>query len=121
MITEDYASFEIARLLRIRGFDEECDRVYTPQGYMHVQFGNNYMLAAQYCSAPTIQKAKKWLRMNYGLHIGVILTYDNPRKYEAHINHVDNCNDIILCPDEGFSSDEEAIEAGIKYCLENLI
>ena len=130
MITEDYVSFEIARRLEEKGFAskskvlddgtyaEECRNsydIYTRDFLPHCAKHGGQV------NAPSLQVVKKWLRKNYGLHIGVILTYDNPRKYEARINHIDNCNDIILCPDEGFSSDEEATEAAIKYCLEKLI
>lgn len=61
-ITEDYVSFEIAKLLKEKGFDEECSRWYVanePQeGVVEKGFGENQF----YINAPTHQMAMKWFR-----------------------------------------------------------
>ena len=33
MITEDYVSFETAKLLKEKGFNEGCSTTYTPNGF----------------------------------------------------------------------------------------
>ena len=122
MITEDYVSFETAKLLKGKGFDERaCNTCYKLNG----KFCNNRksmsgvdnMICYQ---APTLQMAMKWLREKYNLEI-----------YPYHDFSSKWWVEIIKCPnsvseyesgkDEEFDTYEEACESAIKYCLENLI
>ena len=44
MITEDYCSFEVAKLLKEKGFDETCYQKYDDEGYLsfnHVGYINS--------------------------------------------------------------------------------
>ena len=64
----------------------------------------------------------KWLREVHKIHIAVIVAYHHfPRRYEVHIMKLENIDDFILHRQIDFASYEEACEAAIKYCLENLI
>ena len=58
-ITEDYVSFEVAKLLKEKGFDEKCLRWYVanePQEGLVVRgFGENQF----YVNAPTHKMATK--------------------------------------------------------------
>ena len=129
MVTEDYVNFEIAKLLKEKGFNEEVkayycydsefkayefeedDRWDTPNSWGYGEY-----------SAPTLQMAMKWLREVHNIHIAVIVTYQHiPRRYEAHIMKLDNVDDFILHQNVDFVSYEQACKAAIKYCLENLI
>ena len=130
MITEDFVSLEIAKLLKEKGFNEPCECFYDTEhnniplvnGWMNMS--NSQLEEREFLcySAPTLQMAMKWLRKEHNIHIAVIVSYHHiPRRYEAHIMKLENIDDFILHPQVDFASYEEACEAAIKYCLENLI
>jgi hypothetical protein len=123
MITEDYVSFETAKLLKEKGFDVPdyyCSRVYnehgTLQGVSSVRFPK-----VKYISAPTLQMAMKWLREEHNCFIQ-IREYFVIKKYQAFVS---KCGETTYCEPDWFhpicNSYEEACEAAIRYCLENLI
>lgn len=115
MITEDYVSFETAKLLKEKGFVEECTTAYFRENLVdYTLFG--FCLGDELVSAPTLQMAMKWLREVYHIFIRVIQS------------HIEYCSCEIYYDRtkyygfrESFNSYEEACEAAIKYCLENLI
>ena len=82
MITEDYISFEIAKLLREKGFDGECDYLYADGELIRAKecacnWNNGEALFADYkneCSAPTLQMAVKYLEEVY--RILVVADYE---------------------------------------------
>ena len=114
MITEDYVSFETAKLLKEKGFWENC-----PFSLSKLDEKTN---DAEIVRCPTLQMAMKWLREKYNLHIGVLINYQYmPRKYEVHIMHTEKYEDFILNSGTNFNTNKEACEAAIKYCLEKLI
>ena len=140
-ITEDYVSFETAKFLKEKGFDETC-RAFWKVWDKHTtlcdcspshmfEYCHNSMLE-QYnddeelnIAAPTLQMAMKWLREVHGLFI-FITTWKkltNAVQYYCEIRNLDNPDFDTLA---SFTSNElysyeEACEAAIKYCLENLI
>ena len=137
MITEDYVSFEIAKLLKEKGFDWEC------YGYYDTTKHPDYMLEHSgseidsndgpdcYISAPTLQMAMKWLREMHYLHItahpgvsryGFVWTYTivfakEVGEGETHSYKINQ----ITTPIVKSKSCEQACEAAVKYCLEHLI
>ena len=104
MITEDYVSFETARLLKENGFDEECQQYYGDYKY----------------PCPTLQMAMKWLRKKYNIHIEPRY-FPTPNIYRYVIIHTPVTFKNIDSHPQYFNTYEEACEDGIKYCLENLI
>ena len=68
MITEDYVSFETAKLLKEKGFDSECHSHYyachRPDGSVQYHIAEIYSLKSlkDFYLAPTLQMAMKWLR-----------------------------------------------------------
>ena len=136
-ITEDYVSFEIAKLLKEKGFDEECACLYddvelgTPglevNGY--IRSINSSLDDNQY-AAPTLQMAMKWLREVHNIHIELNWDKGNqlysfqiwkPRKYQPEISSLDLWR---IYKDDNYPGEwkyEEACEIAIKYCLKNLI
>ena len=119
-ITEDYVSFEVAKLLKEKGFNEPTWTRYEDND--EVIFGDKYNWNNSpmgQISAPTHQMAMKWLRKIYG--IDIVIEISDPsvkdRKYYCMIWDGNN-NSYIL---DLFNSYEECVEAGIKYSLENLI
>jgi len=144
MITEDYVSFETAKLLNEKGFDEECYLHYSSDGKTQHW---NYQSPIDGISAPTLQTATKWLEEVH--NILLIPDYDyecTDKSWCYKIYQLGENGKPKRVPVEGVSYDingephvevvayrdyeksfadyatkEEAIEEGIKYCLENLI
>ena len=113
-ITEDYVSFETAKLLEEKGFDWDCKskKFYPEPDYDHESPNGVY--------APTLQTARKWLIENYNIHIEVRY-FPMPDIYRYVIIHSPATFENIDSHPQYFNSYEEACEAAIKYCLENLI
>lgn len=124
MITEDYVSFETAKLLKEKEFDEVCIGFYTPQKELHFTLleETNSMWLDDSISAPTIQMAMKWLREVHRLDMDISIEYTTEKVYYYSILKRTAIRDIdCLHSETNFNSYEEACEAAIKYCLENLI
>lgn len=119
MLTEDYVSFETAKLLKEKGFncDEiSCIRVFKGHTY---KIQGTVIDADEDVTIPTIQLAMKWLREIHQLHIGILVAYNYfPRRYRYHIMHTEN---VETYSQNDFDTYEQACEEAIKYCLENLI
>ncbi len=120
MINEDYVSFETAKLLKEKGFMGDVQRWYVisapEEGVVTIGFGNK----TDYVQAPTLQMARKWLIENYNIHIEVRY-FPMPDIYRYVIIHSPATFENIGSHSQYFNKDEEACEAAIKYCLENLI
>ena len=119
MITEDYVSFEIAKLLKEKGFDEDSWFHYDADGDI---VSRGYRLnMPEDIPTWTLQMAMKWLRDVHHIHI------------EVHLDSMDGIHPIykalysecVTIRTNNFidygDTYEEACEAAIKYCLENLI
>lgn len=102
MITEDYCSFELSKLLKEKGFKQEgCHKSYSMEGPV----------------APTHQMAMKWLReKDIDIIIMPLFKLKEGRIYCYEI-HSDN-TDVRVGRFETYG---EAVEAALKYSLENLI
>lgn len=78
MTTEDYVSFETAKLLKEKGFDERVKSYYAESGLEGYMFAlkatKNTELDNGFISRPTLQMAMKWLREAHNLHIEVYRT-----------------------------------------------
>lgn len=115
MITEDFCSVELFNLLREKGFEGEYQ---VPNSH------SNKLLI-------THQMAMKWLREKHDWHISI--GYYNDSSNDADGKIVETWwywgYDIIGLPSGGFAVEdyneydtyEEAVEAALKYSLENLI
>lgn len=122
MITEDYVSFETAKLLKEKGFecatphyyyDKDGDLLFSA---WRVDAGKNEFVA------PTLQMAMKWLRKTHEIFIRPNTSFLYPIRYYCEIFcYGDNLKTQQDVTTENFESPEEACEAAIKYCLENLI
>lgn len=131
MITEDYVSFETAKLLKEKGFDgivKSCYGETGLEGYMlGMKTTSNSQLESCFYARPTLQMAMKWLREVHNLHCSV--DYDYVLGWYCQITSLKETVEYDYEEmkryhpeiDNGFSSSEEACEAAIKYCLENLI
>ena len=118
MITEDYVSFETAKLLK------EKDKIFFG---LDVDSYHNTNLNVDCYACPTLQMAMKWLRREHNLAISISVTVDGWHSYVSRIK-LDSEGfvvNIIVGIDCGNipNSDtyEQACEKAIKYCLEKLI
>lgn len=132
-ITEDYVSFEISKLLKEKGFNEYCFKEYyiSNRELSNVSIDARYNTTNNRVSAPTLQMAMKWLRIEHNIHIEPIPYATVDGFYWAYkiVGGIISPNIIplpnycvkVLKQKAGMESCEEATEAAIKYCLENLI
>ena len=121
MIKEDHVSFEIAKLLKEKGFNEICRAAYTVSGKF-ITFHNYYSQCKDECIAPTHQMAMKWLREVHNIYIGIFPTHNifsDSIDYEWQTYNASY--DVTGDSDAFFNIYEDAVEDVIKYCLENLI
>jgi len=125
MITEDYVSFEIAKLLKEKGFDWPCLNryvmgVFVENKHLEVQgYYINSKTEEEVMSAPTLQMAMKWLREVHKIHV-VIYPYGD-YSCDNYQFDVYKDNSLVVSKDDGYITYEQACESAIKYCLENLI
>lgn len=123
MIKEDYVSFEIAKLLKEKGFDADIDLWYNSDGEIfhlyHYDYNATKYFACVQC--PTLQMAMKWLREVHNIDIIAPPQYDGIKwTYSGIIFKLSiPCTEIRL--NDNKNKKEEAYEAAIKYYLENLI
>ena len=129
MISEDYVSFETAKLLKEKGFDENCAALYNLRNGEFREKQTSYVFNNSqwdsFITAPTLQMVMKWLREVHNLFIVIDRHYfvvdkishiASGFKYSIEIKTI---NTVYI--HTNYESFEEACEAAIKYCLENLI
>ena len=140
MVTEGYVSFETAKLLKEKGFPQEYDRyhslVYNEEDYEDEYEVQRMVLETRIikagtlssypigvpdpkCYCPTLQMTMKWMREEKNLYIQPRILNDGT--YIAYIYRVDGFGLVGHDKRRVRNSPEEACEAAIKYCLENLI
>ena len=123
MLKEDYVSFETAKLLKEKGFDRRYPLFpcYREDNGKFIDIPTT-LDTINYCfiPAPTLQMAMKWLREKYNIHIEPRY-FPTPNIYRYVIIHSPVTIENIDSHPQYFNTYEEACEAAIKYCLENLI
>ena len=132
MIKEDFVSFEVAKLLKEKGFNEPCKVWYSEytsqfggEKYTSIEFDDHNRFKKDYkflFYAPTHQMAMKWLREMHKLSIEPFYMF--PAIWEIDIKYIDKKTDLSEFEDirdKSYNSYEEAVEAALKHCLKNLI
>lgn len=135
MKQEDYCSFEVAKLLKEKGFNEYCPLWYNldkptdgPLFYKEIGwYGHNSYdyIGKRIVSAPTHQMALKWLREVHNIHISVQPDYPSKTNYKLSwcwsVNMLHK--DCFECKKHQSYIDtfEQAVGAAILYVLKNLI
>lgn len=113
-ITEDYCSYEVAKLLKEKGFNEPV----TELNKLLFKEGEKPVLKI------THQKARKWLRKTHNILIVIEphrYDYIN-EKFSSYVTSLwqgDNYYENVTSKD--YPTYEEAVEATLKFSLENLI
>ena len=126
-ITEDYVSFETAKLLKEKGFEGDVNAYYHIWDNGHrvcpVQEFSHSEAPHLYIPAPTQSMAMKWLREVHGIFIA-INNDDLDFNWQCYdlINRDSTLDPKILSESyAGYKTYEQAVEAALKYSLENLI
>ena len=133
-LDEDYCSFEVAKLLKEKGFDWMCNGYYNKDDEnSEPYFGdgegadnwNNQAPSVKdlWCSAPTHQMAMKWLREK-GIFVEITAISLEIITFEFEIKVIDKEHGFAFYPKSGCNEKptyEEAVEAALKYCLTELI
>ena len=116
MITEDYVSFETAKLLKEKGFDEECYTYYNKVGNLvEENYKFNWNFQTINYSAPTQQMAIKWLRKLYDIDVSIVPLRSH-KEYLPRVESFVISHDCISC-----KKYEDACDSAILYCLKNLM
>ena len=128
MFAEDYVSFETAKFLKEKGFDEptlgyyldDKDKLYFDR------FSDDWNSKhVGYISAPTLQRARKWLREKHHLHIEIRITNHsismvNVIKYYWVMCNTETgrwCDESTVYNVRAFDKSEEAEEDAISIAL----
>lgn len=132
MITEDYVSFETAKLLKKKWFDGDTASCYILEDSTHHIMSDKVVQSEYYESqdsnehghliqAPTLQMAMKWLREVHNINIDIVSIWDKVRwEYQiVIITYQTAANPYVH--KTIYRKREQACEVAIKYCLENLI
>lgn len=130
MIEEAYVSFEVAKLLKEKGFDAPCAS-YNRNGDALTRDWT--ITKDDYYPRCSQQMAMRWLREEHKMyvcidikcfmhHLGKIDGYSACIWYKPE-NNAGICCYWVYPPkqQEAWDTYEAATEAAIKYCLENLI
>ena len=134
MITEDYVSFKIAKLLKEKGFNEYCRFIYNAgvfcsvasldcrwnEGYgelIEEKQNSDFGKYDNAISAPTLQMVMKWLREVHNIAIEtewehLWYAYIKPMTSKPSEEDYYQCKSLKY---------EEVCEDVIKYCLKSLI
>ena len=126
-IEEYHVGYEVAELLKEKGFDVHCNSFYLDNGNSFIDEVGNYNSQDQdennnHSSAPTHSVAIKWIRENFGIHIMV----DRSPRYKNRFDWF-----YLIKSGDGFNTQpifsgyfdqlSEATEAAILYTVKNLI
>ena len=128
MITEDYCSYEVSKLLKEKGFDEPCFSYYKNDKSVHwfeYRMRNSQTLE-RYTMRPHYGLAMKWLREKHKIYADPMQqgNYDdNSIYYSYSVAQIIDGRSYIQRPmsvADKFTY-KEAVEAALNYSLENLI
>ena len=124
MIHEEICTSEVAKLAKERGFDVPTHYAYNDNCrkamYMELRLNRNTK-DSHSISAPTQSLLQRWLREEKGYY--VYPYYDNNEfKWTYSIREKTGDMWILLVGETpNFDVFEEAMEAGLKYALGNLV
>lgn len=122
MNKEAYVTVEIAQLLKEQGFEWKCNRYYDGEEVIFTATPDNWNDDAKMLSIPTHQMACAWLREEYHIFIEIGTSIDLNGDYHFGYAILDKeCKYIWKGYTDFNFNYEDAVEAALKYVLENLI
>ena len=126
---EQYVSFEVAKLLKEKGFNIPSDtsyevclwQMYDEDGKVH--WG---IYSSDWYFRITQQMACDWLREEHNIDIIPVIQHrwrysqESPfKEYSCRV--YDSDGNIVLSATKWYSRYENAVEAALEYCLKNII
>lgn len=140
-------SFELAKLLKEKYFNEPCRLVYDNWGHIEDWYDmdreyhrNSEKNTSVYYSAPTIAEVVMWLHEKHGVWISslpVVLGTDewgyeykilylpnefkNAKRRSIHLERINSFKEGFSSYSGAWYSPTKAYEAAIKYTLQNII
>lgn len=128
-ITEDYCSFELCKLLKEKWFDSPVQCTYDEYGVVSerwTEYSDDYTRRSWLTPCVTHQMAIKWLREEHKTNINIIYDLQTFVKTDGTKDNIDVYEVDIITKNGtiyigNYNHYESACEAGIKYCLINLI
>ena len=124
MITEDYCSYEVAKLLKEKGFDECCEAYYEDDRFCWVWNDgcSRNTDNPKYVSCPTQALAMKWLREEHNLSIEISSTEATESlRWAAYVYEIGKTDDFVEAYIGTYGTYEDAVEAALEDCLTNKI
>lgn len=135
MISEEYVSFEVAKLLKEKGFDSGCLSYYKyfespitlykgmAKEWSDSFHNHNEDSGYDKCSRPTLQMAFEWVLKKYDLYIllNPFIGSDGKCYYNLMLFKGDNFNEPVYNNVNKEEDLKTAIKGSMKYCLENLV
>ena len=132
MIKERYVSFEVATLLRNKGFNEPCRGVYEEK-VLRINTLCDWLNSdfSEYVAAPTKTMACDWIEETFNIAIVLDLTilgyepvflngHKDPNIASSNVNQKDDAP-VGDNSDGSWSNKECAYNAALKYVLTNLV
>ena len=121
MIKERYVSYEVATLLRNKGFNEPCRGVYEEKvlriNTLCDWFNSDF---SEYVAAPTQAMACDWIRDKHKIHI--VVRFESNHGYVGSVCDISNPDNILYVVDtKGFPSIESVYNEALKCILTNMI
>lgn len=114
-------NFEIAKLLKEKGFDSPCRFLYKSEKGWEEGIGVDYNWNSfDSYSAPTIGKVVMWLYEKHGIWISVDMLFEEHQTGFWYTVRESKKDDFAVQSNE-YSTISEAYEAAIEYTLNNLI
>lgn len=135
MIKERYVNIEVAKLLRDKGFDEECIKTYNiSNGQMYIggeTCNSEFTDIEEIVTAPTQAMACDWIEETFNIAIVLDLTilgyepiflngHKDSNIASSNVNQKDDAP-VGDNSDGSWSSKETAYNEAIKFVLTNLI
>ena len=131
MITEQYVSFDTAKLLKEAGFNVPCRGVYVTDrtGYCEFREYENRQTTDDLCwntedgfqyeyLAPTQALAVRWLREVHNIHLFVNYFFEDNMWFYVTVDLTESDEVKGIHPNESnYESYEEALEAGLQEAL----
>lgn len=123
MIKEDYVSYEVAKLLKEKGFNEDCKAYYEDGKFCWVWNDgcSRNTDNPKFVSCPSQALAMKWLREVCSIIIMIDYNEDEDCEDNERYGFTTYCKNerkVVLAT---YPTYEDAVEAGLKYCLTELI
>lgn len=121
---EQFVTYEIAKELKLLGFNEHCLAWYVDKDFYimapeHIELCLNSKTKNRYITAPLWQQVIDWFRVNHDLYLSTQLGNGDEPWYSYLITNVSNTS-FIEDANQSWKTFEEAREQAILKAIEIL-